>query len=42
MYNFRYVSKKEASPVKASQSYSWVEQGKGYYKLPKKIEFLKK
>lgn len=27
---------------KASQSYSWVEQGKGYYKLPKKIEFLKK
>lgn len=27
---------------KTSQSYSWVEQGKGYYKLPKKIEFLKK
>lgn len=27
---------------KANQSYSWVEQGKGYYKLPAKIDFLKK
>lgn len=27
---------------KASQTYTWEEQGKGYYMLPDKIEFLKR
>lgn len=27
---------------KVSQTYAWVEQGKGYYMLPDKIEFLKR
>ena len=26
---------------KVSQTYAWVEQGKGYYMLPEKIDFLK-
>ena len=27
---------------KVSQTYQWVEQGKGYYRVPEKIEWLKK
>lgn len=27
---------------KSNQTYSWVEQGKGYYQLPEKINFLKR
>lgn len=42
VYNYGESKQQYIRLNKVSQTYQWVEQGKGYYRLPEKIEWLKK